>query len=266
MQPSETLLLRLSQRELSLLETCPRKFQHIYFDRLTSPINPEHQEKQNLGSRFHLLMQQRELGLPVESLCEEEPKLQQWMTALVSATPGILTPDSEKFRESEHRRTLNLQGYLLTVIYDLLIADNEVAQILDWKTYPQPKQREGLENNWQTRLYLYVLAESSDYLPKQITMTYWFVQSQPKPKSLKFSYGSRRHEQTRKDLTRILTQLTDWLQRYQDKGEDFPQVPEPSRYCQDCTFRERCDRAGEPSNTTPFTALSNLADIQEVPL
>lgn len=144
---SETPFLRLSQRELHLLETCPRKFQHLYFDRLTSPINPEHQEKQNLGSRFHLLMQQRELGLPVESLCEEDPQLRTWVTALVNETPEILTSDPDKFRESEHRRTLNLQGYLLTVIYDLLIADNEVAQILDWKTYPQPKRREGLENN-----------------------------------------------------------------------------------------------------------------------
>jgi ATP-dependent exoDNAse (exonuclease V) beta subunit len=59
---------------------------------------------------------------------------------------------------------------LLTVIYDLLIEAEDNAQILDWKTYPQPKEQNRLAKDWQTRLYLYVLAETSDYLPEQISM------------------------------------------------------------------------------------------------
>jgi hypothetical protein len=58
-----------------------------------------------------------------------------------------------------------------------LIAD-DLAQILDWKTYPKPQNRRWVEQNWQTLLYPYVLAETSDYLPEQISMTYWFVQSE----------------------------------------------------------------------------------------
>jgi hypothetical protein len=111
---AETALLpltRLSQGQLNLLETCPRKFQHIYIDQLGVPISPDQQERVTWGSRFHLLMQQRELGLPVDSLVEEDAQLQHYVTALVNAAPEILTPAPQTFRESEHCRTLNFQSF-----------------------------------------------------------------------------------------------------------------------------------------------------------
>lgn len=257
-------LTPLSQGQLKLLETCPRKFQHIYLEQLGTPVSPEQQERLTWGSRFHLLMQQRELGLPVESLVEEDAQLQHWVTALVNAASDVLTPDPQTFRESEHCRTLNFQGYLLTVIYDLLIEDEKSAKILDWKTYPQPQNRQWLATDWQTRLYLYVLAETSDYAVEQISMTYWFVKSQPRPQSLKFTYNAAQHEKTRQDLTTLLTQLTGWLQRYQDKGIDFPQVAESTGRCSECNFAVRCQRTTENSVNSSRDFLPNLADIQEV--
>lgn len=258
--------MRISQRQLNLLETCPRKFQHTFLDQLGSLTTPEQQERLNWGSHFHLLMQQRELGLPIESLLQEEPEMQHSLIALVSAAPEILTPNpnSRTFRESEHFRTLSFQGYLLTVAYDLLIASDRKAQILDWKTYPEPKKRKWLEQNWQTRLYLYVLAETSDYSPEQMSMTYWFVQTQPEPKSLKFAYDSEKHEQTRQDLNRLLTQLTHWLERYEG-GELFPQVAESSGYCGSCQFGVRCDRTSDSrESSTNEESIPALANIQEV--
>lgn len=259
-------LIPISQGQLNLLETCPRKFQHIYFDQLGSPVSPEQQEHLNWGSRFHLLMQQRELGLPVESLVEEDAQLQHWVTALVDAASDVLTPRPQTFRESEHCRTLNLDGYILTVIYDLLIEDESKAQILDWKTYPLPKNRHWLATDWQTRLYLYILAETSDYLPEQISMTYWFVKSQPRPQCLTFTYSAIQHEKTRQDLTKLLTQLSGWLQRYQDDGIPFPQIPESKGRCRDCNLAVRCQRTAESLMPNPRELLTNLVDIQEVSL
>jgi hypothetical protein len=264
--PHSSTLTPISQGQLNLLETCPRKFQHVYFDQLGTPISPEQQERLTWGSRFHLLMQQRELGLPVESLVEEDAELQHWVTALVNAASDVLTPDPLTFRESEHCRTLNFQGYLLTVVYDLLIEDDKSAQILDWKTYLQPKNRQWLAKDWQTRLYLYVLAETSDYLPEQISMTYWFVKSQPRPQSLKFTYDAAQHEKTHQDLTRLLTQLDYWLERYCNEGIPFPQVPQKKGHCRDCTFAMRCQRMSESSMSNTRDLLPNLADIQEVSL
>ncbi|HEY9725771.1 MAG TPA: PD-(D/E)XK nuclease family protein [Chroococcales cyanobacterium] len=257
-------LTPLSQGQLNLLETCPRKFQYIYFDQLGTPVSPEQQERLAWGSRFHLVMQQRELGLPVDSLVEEDAQLQHWVRALVNAASDVLTPNPQTFRESEHCRTLNLQGYLLTVIYDLLIEDDNSAQILDWKTYPLPKNRQWLAKDWQTRLYLYVLTETSDYLPEQLSMTYWFVKSQPHPQSLKFAYDAVQHEKTRQDLTRLLTQLTGWLQRYREEGIPFPQVAESKGRCHDCSLVVRCQRTSERVTSNDRELLPNVADIQEV--
>ena len=140
MRSTQTQLLRLSQGQLNLLESCPRQFQHTYLEQLHSPRDPEHEERQTLGSRFHLLMQQREMGLPIDTFLQADPQLQSWTSAFANAAPEILAAASyrQTFRSSEHYRTLQVQDYLLTVIYDLLIADQEQAQIFDWKTYPQP--------------------------------------------------------------------------------------------------------------------------------
>jgi hypothetical protein len=264
--PPSQPLIRLSQGQLNLLEVCPRKFQHVYLEQLGEPISPEQQERLNWGSRFHLLMQQRELGLPVERLVAEDLQLQHWVTALVNAAPEVLTPDPRTIRDAEHCRTLNFRGYLLTAIYDLLIEDEERAQILDWKTYPLPKDRQRLARDWQTRLYLYILAETSDYLPEQLSMTYWFVKSRPHPQRLQFTYSSTQHETTRQDLTRLLAQLEAWLNRYWQDDIPFPQVPEERGHCVNCSFAVRCQRNEESGSNNCTDLLPDLAEVREVSL
>jgi hypothetical protein len=256
-------LIRLSQSHLNLLTTCPRKFQHIFCDRLTAPLNPEHQEKMDWGSHFHLLMQQRELGLPIDAFLETNQNLKQWVEAITNTIPELFDPNLSDFRESEHSRTLEFEGYLLTTIYDLLITTTDKAEIVDWKTYPQPKNYRHLAKDWQTRLYLYVLAETSDYLPEQISMTYWFVQSQPTPQSHKFLYNQKLHQQTQKDLSNLLKQLDKWLADDRQTEIAFPLVAESAGYCRNCNFAARCDRS---FTTNPLDALLDLNEIEEVPL
>lgn len=265
MVSTQTQLLRLSQGQLNLLEACPRKFQHTYLEQLSSPLDPEHEERQTLGSRFHLLMQQREMGLPIDSFLEADAQLQSWMAGFANAAPEILTPtDNQTFRESEHYRTLQVQDYLLAVVYDLLIADNQQAQILDWKTYPKPPSKRKLEQNWQTRLYMYLLAETSEYLPENISMTYWFVQSEGKPENIKFNYNTTQHKQIDKKLNQLLNQLTIWLEGYQ-QNQPFPQVRDGSKVCDYCQFATRCDRT-EVTEETANNLLVNIDSIQEVSL
>ena len=133
--------MRLSQGQLNLLERCPRQFQHTYLDGIISPTSLEQQERLSSGSRFHLLMQQRELGLPIDAIVKENEQLQGWMNGFAIAATEILTPADGEFRESEHCRTLQVEEYLLTVIYDLFIARDDTCQILDWKTCPKPQAR-----------------------------------------------------------------------------------------------------------------------------
>lgn len=258
-------MLRLSQGQLNLLEACPRKFQHVYIDQLGFPTALEYQEQINWGNQFHLLMQQRELGLPIASTSSSDP-LHQSVAAFIQAAPEIFQTPPDTFRQSEHSRSLEFQGYLLTVIYDLLIMDDRQAQILDWKTYPRPQQTRWLKQNWQTRLYPFVLAETSDYPPEQISMTYWFVQGQPdrpsQPERITYPYNQQQHQQTQQDLAHLLNQLTHWLDRY-EQGEAFPQVGRSSGNCETCSFAVRCQRVDWE---TPIASFPDLATIEEVTL
>lgn len=251
-------MIHLSQGQLTLLETCPRKFQYIFLDQLGFPIVSE--QRLHWGDRFHRLMQQREMGLPVQNLVPFDQPVQQSVEAFVAAVPEVFLVRSNAVRQSEHRRTFQFQNYLLTVIYDLVILDEQQAQILDWKTYPRPQQSHRLAQSWQTRLYPFVLAETSRYAPEQISMTYWFIQAEqesPRPESCKFTYDAAQHQQTKQALAALLDQLTEWLQRYA-AGQPFPQIKESAKQCDTCTFAIRCQRG--QTQPTP----SHLLDLDEI--
>jgi hypothetical protein len=256
-------MLRLSQRHLKILETCPRQFEHIYFDRLTLPTSPLQQSKTQLGSDFHWLMHQRELGLPIEPILARSPQLNMWMQQILVTAPELFQTDAQTWRESEHVRTLAIDNYLFTAIYDLVIFQSERADIIDWKTYPLPKYKKDLATEWQTRLYLYLLAETSEYLPKQIAFTYWFIQSSPQPKSVKIDYTLKQHRQTHADLLDLLGKLTEWLDAYRSNREPFPQVAASTGTCERCNFAARCGREDlDSAASTIFTSY----DLNEMPI
>lgn len=273
MLSTSTELFRLSQGHLNLLAACPRKFQHNYLEKLTTPTDPEKEEPQILGSRFHLLMQQREMGLKINSFLEgdQEDKelktLKTWMTDFSQAAPEILKPDISKqtFRDSEHYRTLQIQDYLLTVVYDLLIADSEKVYIFDWKTYQNPQTKDYLAKNWQTKLYMYVLAETSEYLLENISMTYWFVQAEDQDKKIEFKYDSQQHQQIKQELNQIFNNLTNWLENYQ-QNQPFPQEPKNPKNCTFCQYFEKCYQKTNNNLGETAKILPNLANIEEIEL
>ncbi|MEB3357646.1 MAG: PD-(D/E)XK nuclease family protein [Synechococcales bacterium] len=264
-------LLRLSQGQLNLLQTCPRKFQHVYLDQLAAPLSPDEQAKLAWGSRFHLLMQQRELGLPTRLFSGEPDALQASVETLLATIPERIKASPgqspQQFRQSEYRLSLDFQGYLLTVIYDLIVIDPQGAAIVDWKTYAQPPKRIWLKDNWQTRLYPFVLTEVMGIAPARVSLTYWFIPpggsgSQPL-QSMRFDYDDSQHRAIRMELTQLLQQLTVWIQDYQ-RGVPFPQIP-PSARCDACQFAQRCDRHPDSSDA-PRPSLPQPSEIEEVAL
>jgi PD-(D/E)XK nuclease superfamily len=247
-------LIRLSQSHLNLLSICPPKFQQVYIECLGSLPLPEQQDTREWGSRFHLLMQQRELALPIESLLATDTELDSSLKALIQATPE-LAPDPKIWREAEHCRTLSIDNFLFTVIYDLLIAENDRAIILDWKTYRQPLGSKKLRQNWQTRLYLYVLIETSEYEPEQVQMTYWFVKF-GKPKNITIKYSESEHQQTKKELTVLLSNLEVWLQNYQKFHTDFPHQPD----CEiSCLFYQDFSAAAHQKTHKPVDEIEEVS-------
>lgn len=240
------VIWQLSQNHLHLLSTCPRKFQYTYLEQFTSPCLPQRQNNLNLGNRFHRLMQQRELGLPVEKLLATDKQLATSFQALAAVAPQIVFPQPQTWRKAEHRRTYLKGNFLLVGIYDLLILSQNKAEIIDWKTYAQPPHSENLANHWQTRLYKYLLAETSHYSPEQIQFTYWFIHVPQQPTAVTFSYNHTEHEKTEEDLNQLLTQLTTYYKKYQINQVPFPQVEPEQGVCIECPFTRPCQRHLQP--------------------
>ncbi len=250
-------MISLSQSQLTLLNTCDRKFQYVHFDALSGPSSYEQKVTTQWGTQFHLLMQQRSLNLPTEVLTSANAEMAVSMSALAKAAPEIFKAlpndsnpaDQNTESQSEQRRTLAFNGYLLTVVYDWVLcnfdADSPNGQILDWKTHQRPPRKERLANDWQTRLYLYVLCETTSLRPDQLSMTYWFVRSEAS--SYRFGYSVRQHEQTRQDLQR----LTARLSRMREQN-DFPKVAIAAGKCDQCPFNVRCDRISPMSSSPPL--------------
>ncbi len=247
---------QLSQNHLNILSTCARKFQYTYLEQLISPYLSQ-QGELNLGNRFHHLMQQRELGLEIADLLAADPPLQKSFNTLAEAAPNLVDPQPNTWRQAEHRRTFLKGNFLLTGIYDLLILSEKEALIIDWKTYPQPPDLKQLENNWQTRLYLYLLGKTAPYLPEQIKFTYWFINVPQKPTSVTFAYTQEKQKATAEELTKLLTMLDRHHQRYQENKESFPQVEVSKGYCQDCPFQIPCGRDSK-TNEVLFSEIEEV--------
>ncbi|MGC1307674.1 MAG: PD-(D/E)XK nuclease family protein [Phormidesmis sp.] len=279
----------LSQSHLTLLSACPRKYQYIFFDGLSGPSTYEQQATTHWGSQFHLLMQQRALDLPVEVLSTADAEMAASLAALAKAAPDVFkhlptvhiaqphqSSDPNSFSQSEHKRTLIFNDYLLTVVYDLVVCSPEAGQIFDWKTHQRPPRPEWLQNDWQTRLYLYVLCETTALSPKQLSMVYWFVRLTPPtdaapdaaPSFYRFGYSESQHDQTRRDLQA----LTDELTKMRAQGY-FPKVAVEKGLCDRCPFNVRCDRI-PPNSAIPtdpyhlLKAASQLTadSVEEIPL
>ncbi|MDX2256289.1 MAG: PD-(D/E)XK nuclease family protein [Pseudanabaenaceae cyanobacterium bins.39] len=259
----------ISQGHLNIWDTCRRKYLYKYLEDLgLNEANLESQARLTLGANFHLLMQQMFLGLDVSPLASGD--LGKWLDMYDRQPPTMIDGD----RLCEHCRTLEVafpptkdrdqqlditddqdlqQAYfVLTAIYDLLIWGDGAAQILDWKTHQRPLTKKVLTQNWQTRLYLYILAKTTSYQPAQISMTYWFANTGT---SVIIPYSQRDYERTEQDLQGILRAIAT--------EQDYPQLPVHSQQCNFCEFQERCDRqAINPTAAQTFTI--NLEDIPEV--
>ncbi len=223
----------LSQKHLNTLETCPPLFQKIYLQQLKIPFNLIQEEKTQWGKQFHLLMQQHNLGLPIDDIQTDNDDLKLSVKALINATEDIWTSSEIITKKAEYQVNYTLNNYLFTSVYDLLILYKNKAVIFDWKTYLKPQDEDKLINNWQTKLYLYILAEKLDYRPHQLSFTYWFVKLPNKPQRQTIKYNKTKHEKTRKELNYLLEKLEYLTAEYIENRLNFPH----HNNCETCPHR-----------------------------
>lgn len=250
--------MRLSQSHLNLLTHCPRKFQYVYLDQIGG-IATESQQQFVWGNQFHQLMQQQDLGLPL--LLALEPELTHCVAALQTAAPHLF--DDSLNHQSEYRLSLPLENHTLVVVYDRLVLGRDHAVIYDWKTHARPLSMRQLSESWQTRLYLYLLAEVGHYSPDVLRMEYWFVRltgDHPAPSSVSLPYSAACHKQTHGELTRQIQQLNLWLEQYDQ--QPLPQLPPQDPCCTTCPFAVCCDRLPGQRQVQQLLAVDAVDEVR----
>lgn len=236
----------VSQGVLQTLATCPRQFQYQYLQQFPQVEDPVFAERQRWGQHFHRLMQQLALGLPVQVVADADPELYACLERLLADQPWLRLPSTpDEQRQVETRLSLYFEDILLTGVYDLLVRlalpvpggqSPDQAAIHDWKTGVHQPTIRSLKQRWQTRLYLYLLAETSGLPPQSLSMTYWFVRQSP-IQAVKIPYSRRAHQATAQELRRLLDQLQDLIAQPQQL---MPPLAEDSPACRYCAFASRC--------------------------
>lgn len=234
----------LSQTHLKTLETCPPLFQKHYLQQLKSLPNLKSEEGMQWGNLFHLKMQQYNAGLSLDKILTDNEEFNQSLIALISATQDIWNSPNIITRQAEHQLNYSIEQFIFTAIYDLIILYPKKAVIFDWKTNLKPEDNK-LINHWQTKLYLYILAEKLNYKPHQIEFTYWFIKLPHEPQSFTIKYNKPKHDRTKQELNYLLNKLNNLTDEYIENNIDFPH----HNNCDNCQNRHLFDEELAKLNT-----------------
>ncbi|MEZ4644054.1 MAG: PD-(D/E)XK nuclease family protein [Chloroflexota bacterium] len=234
----------LSRGKLVSFLTCQRQFQLRYLQRLPWPVVPLAEPSQALldrGQQFHQLLQRHFLGLEIIPAAIADDAVRRWWSLFQRYQAAL--PHGRFLTEIS--LTVPLDGALLNGRFDLLILGEKdgtpFAHLFDWKT-GKAQDEATLRQDWQTRLYLALLAAGGAallppghaLLPEQIAITYWYVTEPDAPRTL--HYNTAWHTQNWADLAALVAQITAL-----DAEEPWPLTADWSA-CQNCAYRVLCGR------------------------
>jgi len=239
---------QFSQSSLQDFETCARRFELRYLDKLRWPAieaEPvqEAERLARLGTDFHRLVQQHLVGLDVDTLTatldDSEAELQSWWQNYLNHRPKAL---DEAQIYPELTLSTPLQGYRLLARFDVLaIQKDGTFLIIDWKTSHKKPSRQALGQRMQSRIYPYVLATAGvafnggqPIKPTAINMLYWYPQFPDEPEL--FKYNRKKLKQDEQFLSELIERVKDAAQH-----NNFPLV-ENQKPCATCVYRSLCDR------------------------
>ncbi|MBK8987477.1 MAG: PD-(D/E)XK nuclease family protein [Chloroflexi bacterium] len=241
---TESLLL--SQGKLAAFLTCQRRFylrslRHLPWP--DTPLGDDSEESLVRGQQFHLVMERHFLGLAASPTDVPDGRIQQWWRAFQNHPPAV--PPGNRL--PEHRLTVPIGRHLLLGRFDLLVvgkaqADGRpFAHIYDWKT-GHPRRERDLRQDWQTRLYLALLAEGGAALggngrspsPADVAITYWYAAEPDAPRTI--AYSAAWHAQNWADIQAIVAQIDTALTQ-----DNWP-LTDDWAACRQCAYQVYCGR------------------------
>lgn len=231
--------LTFSRGRLADFLACQRRFQLRYQRRLAWPVGPLDAASAaalDRGRRFHQLLQQHFLGLPLAQPAADEPDLGRWWRLFQSQGPRL--PAGKRL--PEFNLTAPIGQHFLTGRFDLLLATDDGLYIYDWKTGVRARSVVALRQDLQTRVYLALVAEGApalwrDIRPESVRLTYWYASDPPATRTL--AYDSAWHAENWADLTALVGQIEHQIA----SGDDLPLTDDLDQ-CRRCAYQAYCRR------------------------
>ena len=237
--------LLFSQSNLQDYVNCHYKFYLRHIQKFSWPAlltddALEVEQHMQSGARFHTLVHQFFLGLPLESLdqialSDPNEQLQTWWHNFKQTVPDQIK--GETFPELSLVSKLN--GHRLIVKYDLVIVEKDQLTIYDWKTTQRLPKPASLNTRIQSRIYPFVLAREASAInngslqPGQIKMVYWQAQFPGQTHTIAYN-----QDMFEADLA-YLSHLVDEIVQLPIEG--FTKTPHLT-FCKYCNFRSFCDK------------------------
>jgi hypothetical protein len=234
-----------SQSNLQDYFDCPRRFQLRYIEHLawpaieTEPVL-ENERRQQEGQRFHRMVQQHLLGLPVEKLTRmaNSPDLSRWWRNYL----GYQFQLDSCTKYTELALTAPAGLHRLLAKYDLVaIKPGQAALIFDWKTYHKRPKDEWMAARMQTRVYRSMLVQAGAYLndgasiqPGQVGMVYWYADFPTEP--IRFAYNEDQYKRDWEALNGLINEIVNL--------RVFP-LTEDEKKCAYCPYRSFCNRGSK---------------------
>jgi CRISPR/Cas system-associated exonuclease Cas4 (RecB family) len=234
---------RFSQSNLQDYLLCPKRFKLRHLQQISWPAQETQYDRENelhqqLGTRFHLLIQRHLTGLPQAEITQNiaDPILLQWWQNFTHSF-------GDKFTSGDIFPEFSLVGKIDTsptvAKFDLIHIEDQHLTIYDWKTNQKAPRRQNFEDKIQTRLYLYLLSKFGTILteepiaPENISMTYWFAEHPFQTQTFTYSEELQRSDEI------FLTDLIQSIK--QTPEENFFETPN-KKLCRFCPFRSYCEK------------------------
>lgn len=151
------------------------------------------------GSRFHLVMQQMGLGIPVDGLLAAHPQFRQWVNVAWTYTqiPGNKRWGVDLCHE--------FNGIYLIENYDFIVSNDDNTIAIDW-TIGKPQDFDVVKESWKTQLRLFLLHENTGIECENISLIYLFVNSEA---VYQCCYTTKQHEENKQKLGSIILPIEE---------------------------------------------------------
>ncbi len=258
-----TKSLLLSRYKLSTFLACQRRFELRYLQTMPWPQRPLPEQDEAVigrGQQFHQLLQRHFLQVPIDGSTIADAQVRGWYYTFQKS--NLQLPNGRILPEMS--LTIPIGNHLLNGRFDLLVlGENEAgeatADLFDWKT-GTPQEINKLKQDWQTRLYLALLAEGGSALfadeqtmlpPENITLTYWYVNDPDVPRTIQYSTAD--HAENWADLQALVAQIEAHI------AQDAWPLTDDLSACQRCAYQTICQRQ---SAGTKAPLVDNADDLE----